>query len=59
MSEPHPTDGRPAQVERADAEEIRTLFHRLWSRAATGDPVYLKPEWKRLAELLRRYGIEI
>jgi hypothetical protein len=41
----------------ADAEEIRELFHRLWSRAATGDKTYDKAEWKRLAALLSSKGI--
>lgn len=51
-----PCEARPPMTE---AEEIHALFHRLWSRASTGDRTYVKAEWKRLAALLGARGIRV
>jgi hypothetical protein len=48
----------PSTPRLTESEELAALFHRLWSRASTGDQTYVKAEWKRLAELLARRGIQ-
>jgi hypothetical protein len=50
----HPAAEEP---DPSEAEELRALFHRLWSKAATGNPEYVKAEWKRLAALLAARGV--
>jgi hypothetical protein len=58
MNSQNPTDPPDAEPI-SEGEELRRLFHRLWSKAATGDRHYSKAEWKRLAELLARFGIRL